>query len=36
MYPEEWEIDLIKMLDRVVLEIYAKETDKKLKESSNK
>ena len=36
MYPEEWEIDLIRLLDKVVLDLYAKESDKKMKESSKK
>lgn len=25
MYPEEWEIDLIRLLDRIVLDKYIKE-----------
>lgn len=30
MKPEEWELDLIKIMDKKVLSIYAKETEKNL------
>jgi hypothetical protein len=29
MYPEEWELDLLRLIDREVLKIAAKEADKK-------
>lgn len=30
MYPDEWELDLIKIMDRKVLSIQAKEAEKSL------
>lgn len=30
MQPEEWELDLIKLIDRKILNIHAKETEKNL------
>lgn len=35
MFPEEWELDLIKLLDKVALDEYSKETEKKMKQSSS-